>query len=171
MRDAFGGSFMLMIFLVFIMVYIFFTAVALSYAKAFKVKNAVISYLEESEIISLDNMTAAQKEDFGNFINEEIVGNKNYNMSRYNICAGYPKYNDAGTRVTAICEDAGIVISESKKDERTGAYYYTVSTYLGWDIGFFSKLAALNGDRKDPETGDVTGTWRISGQTRLIVNK
>ena len=47
MRDAFGGSFMIMIFLVFIMVYISFTAVALSYAKAFKVKNAVIDFTEK----------------------------------------------------------------------------------------------------------------------------
>lgn len=170
MRDAFGGSFMLMIFLVFIFIYISFTAVALSYAKAFKTKNAVISYLEESEITSLDGMTASQMNDFENFINQEIVGNKNYNMSDYNICRGYPETNDAG-RITAICADAGIVISESKKDDRTEGFYYTVSTYLGWDIGFISKLTALSGDRSEQEPGNVTGTWKISGQTRLMVNK
>lgn len=172
MRDAFGGSFMLMIFLVFIFVYISFTAVSLSYAKAFKVKNAVISYLEESEIESLDDMTATQLNDFENFINKEIVGNSNYDMSRYNICKNYPKTDPlGGDRVKGICANAGIQIDESEQDERTGGYYYTVTTFLGWDIGFLSKLASLNGNGNDPDGGRVAGTWKISGQTRLIVNK
>ena len=161
---------MIMIFLVFIMVYISFTAVALSYAKAFKVKNAVIDFIEEWEIAGLDNIPADKREEFESFIDSEIVGNKNYNMSGYNICKGYPKKDHAG-RITAICEDAGVIIEEASQDERTKGYYYTIYTYVGWDIGFFSKLAALNGDKKDPDIGDVTGTWQISGQTRLIVNK
>ena len=81
MRDAFGGSFMIMIFLVFIMVYISFTAVALSYAKAFKVKNAVIDFLEEWEVDGLKNIPADKMAEFESFIDSEIVGNKNYNMS------------------------------------------------------------------------------------------
>ena len=179
MRDAFGGSFMLMIFIVFIFIYICFTAVSLNYAKAFKVKNAIISYLEESEIEDLDGMTATELQAFENFIDKEIVGNKNYDMSRYNICQeDFPiedgssriKKDESGERIIGRCYYAGIQIRESEQDERTGGYYYTVSTYLGWDIGFLSKLASLNGNRSDPETGKVTGTWRISGQTRLIVN-
>ena len=50
MRDAFGGTFMIQVFLVFILIYISFTALALNYAKAFKVKNKVIDYLENTEI-------------------------------------------------------------------------------------------------------------------------
>ena len=38
MRDAFGGAFMIKIFIIFIFVYICLTAMALNYAKAFKVK-------------------------------------------------------------------------------------------------------------------------------------
>lgn len=170
MRDAFGGSFMIMIFLVFIMIYISFTAVALSYAKAFKVKNSVIDYLESSELSSLDKMKASDWNKFAAFIDEEIIGNKNYNMSGYNICQGYP-IQDQNGKTIAICHDAGIIISETEQAENTEGVYYTVSTYLGWDIGFFSKLAALNGDNADPVPGEVTGFWRISGQTRLIVNK
>ena len=68
MRDAFGGTFMIMVFLVFIMVYICFTAVALNYAKAFKVKNAVIDFLEEWEITDLNNIPAEKMEEFRNFI-------------------------------------------------------------------------------------------------------
>lgn len=170
MRDAFGGSFMIMIFLVFIMIYISFTAVALSYAKAFKVKNNIIDYLENSEISGLDEMTALEMDKFASYIDEEIIGRNNYNMSGYNMCHGYPKKDDNG-RTIAICHDAGIVISETEQAKNTEGTYYTVSTYLGWNIGFFDKLAALNGDREDPEPGVISGFWRISGQTRIIVNK
>ena len=178
MRDAFGGSFMLMIFLVFIFVYISFTAVSLSYARAFKVKNAVISYLEESEIKSLKDMSATQLQDFENFIDQEIIGNSNYDMSRYNICRDYPTEDgksrtktDDNNKIIGRCLKVGIQIDESEQDDRTGGYYYTVTTFLGWDIGFLSKLASLNGNGSDPDGGRVAGTWKISGQTRLIVNK
>ena len=169
MRDAFGGSFMIMIFLVFIMIYISFTAVALNYAKAFKVKNAVISYMENSEITSLDQMTVKMEDDFKKFLDEEIVGNYNYQMNRQNFCAGYPVKE--GDRTIAICNEVGIIIKESGKAENTEGHYYTVNTYLGWDIGFFRMLSSLNGDNEDPEIGEVRGYWNISGETRLIVNK
>ena len=49
MRDAFGGAFMIKLFLVFIIIYVSFTALALNYAKAFKVKNKIIEYIETNE--------------------------------------------------------------------------------------------------------------------------
>lgn len=168
MRDAFGGAFMIKLFLVFIFIYICFTAVALSYAKAFKVKNKVIDYLETSEITSLDNMTAKQMNEFGKYINEEIVGNMNYNMSGYNICKGYPRKNDAG-RIVGICDPAGVIIEETGTARNTEGVYYTVSTYLGWNLGFLNKLTELNGNNERP--GIVTGTWRISGETRVFIRK
>ena len=51
MRDAFGGEFMIRLFLVFIFIYIMFSAVSLNYAKAFRLKNSVIDYLEKNEIL------------------------------------------------------------------------------------------------------------------------
>lgn len=168
MRDAFGGAFMIKLFLVFIFIYICFTAVALSYAKAFKVKNSVIDYMENWEITSLDSITAKQMEDFGKFINEEIVGNMNYNMSSYNICKGYPRTNDAG-RIIGICDPAGVIIDEKGHANNTEGVYYTVSTYLGYNIGFLNKLTELNSDNETP--GIVTGTWRISGETRVFIRK
>ena len=58
MNDAFGGAFMIKLFLVFIFVYICFTALALNYAKAFKVKNMIIDYIENNEITDLCEMNA-----------------------------------------------------------------------------------------------------------------
>lgn len=168
MRDAFGGAFMIKLFLVFIFIYICFTALALNYAKAFKVKNKVIDYLETNEIKNLDSLTANELNQMNLYFEEEVLGNMNYNMGEYNICQGYPKKDDAG-RTIAICHDAGIIIRESGKASNTEGIYYTVSTYLGWSIGFLNKLTALNGNNKKPD--EVTGTWKISGQTRLIVQE
>ena len=43
------------------MVYICFIAIAVNYAKAFKVKNKVIDYLESNEIVDLDKMNGVQE--------------------------------------------------------------------------------------------------------------
>ena len=49
MRDSFGGTFMIQLLLIFIVIYVSFMAVALNYAKAFRVKNGVINILEQQQ--------------------------------------------------------------------------------------------------------------------------
>lgn len=168
MRDAFGGAFMIKLFLVFIFIYICFTAVALNYAKAFKVKNKIIDYLEENEIVDLANMPVDQLEAMNLFFEEEVLGNMNYNVSDHNICTGINTTDDSGKRV-AICHDSGIVIRQKAAASNTKGVYYTVSTYVGWSIPFLNKLLELNGNNKEEDV--VSGLWRISGETRIIVNE
>ena len=42
MREAFGGAFTIKLMLIFLAIYIAFIAVALNYAKAFRVKNKIL---------------------------------------------------------------------------------------------------------------------------------
>ena len=168
MRDAFGGAFMIKIFLVFILVYICFTAVALNYAKAFKVKNKIIEYLEASQIADLNNINANEMEVMNNFIDKEILGNMNYNVSEHNVCSGVRTTDYTGKRV-AYCHDSGIVIEQSGAAENTKGVYYTVTTYVGWSLPFLNRLLELNGNNEQQEV--PLGVWSISGQTRLIVNE
>ena len=49
MKEGFGGTFMIYVLLVFLAVYIVFVAVAFNYARAFKVKNKIIDYIEQNE--------------------------------------------------------------------------------------------------------------------------
>lgn len=167
MRDAFGGAFMIQIFLVFILIYISFTAMALNYAKAFKVKNAVIDYLESNEITNLDN--AANLKYMESFFIEEVLGNLNYNRSGEDICTalGIQEYVN-GERV-AVCDNLGIIIRKNGNAENTEGVYYTVSTYIGWSIPFLNNLLNLNGNNQQQAV--PIGLWEISGQTRLIVNE
>ena len=167
MRDAFGGAFMIKIFLVFIAIYIGFTAVALNYAKAFKVKNRIIEYLESSEISNL-NMYVSQRLEIENFINNEILGDMNYNVNDLDICSSVKEEDDAGN-IIAVCHEAGIVIEQIAKATNTEGVYYRVSTYVGWSIPFLNKLLSLNGNNASRPV--PAGVWQISGETRLIVNE
>lgn len=159
MRDAFGGTFMIQIFIVFILIYISFTALALNYAKAFKAKNFIVDYLEENEIMNL-NETAELYDEMVRTFEKEIFVGLNYKTNK-SIC-------DKPNSETYYCDQIGFKIERVNKptDSNTGGIYYTVSTYVGWDMGFLSPLLSLNGNNKDPD--HVPGYWKISGQTRLI---
>ena len=171
MRDAFGGAFLIKVFLVFILIYIGFTAMALNYAKAFKVKDKIIEYLESSEIVDLENLDANQMQVMQDFIEYEILGNMNYNQSGVDIChqKGIDEWNHDTNKRIAYCHDSGIVIEQVGKAENTEGVYYTVSTYIGWSIPFLNNILALNGNNQEREV--PIGVWKISGQTRLIVNE
>ena len=154
MRDAFGGSFMIKLLIVFIIVYVGFIAIALNYAKAFKVKNKVIEYIEENEITDISNMTAKAHTEMQQYFQTNIVENMDYKVS-----IKCPKKS-------VYCQD-GIVIEESSKyGSNKEGKYYTVTTYFGWEIPFLNILLRQNG--QDGET--VSGLWKISGETRTIVN-
>lgn len=168
MRDAFGGAFMIRLFLVFIIIYIGFTALALNYAKAFKVKNKVIDYLESSEITDLNSMNAVTENTINQYFDEEILGNMNYNLSGMNLCQGVKTKDDAGRRI-AYCHESGIIIRQAGTAENTEGVYYTVTTYVGWSIPFLNALLSFGGN--DGSQGIATGLWAISGETRLIVNQ
>ena len=168
MRDAFGGAFMIQIFLIFILVYIAFTAMALNYAKAFKVKNTVIDYLENNEIVDLNSLTASELTAMDEYFQEEVLGNMNYNLSGQDLCVALEIEEYSEGKRTAYCHDLGIIIKQSGKAEITEGVYYTVSTYVGWSIPFVNKLLGLNGNNQQQKV--PTGLWEISGQTRLIVN-
>ena len=161
MRDAFGGAFMIKIFIVFIFIYICLTAMALNYAKAFKVKNAVIEYLETNEITDLSSMNANDLMIMEDYFEQEFVGKKGYNISEYKICENVIKNTDT------YCHPSGIVIEKTDEAQNTEGVYYTVSTYMSWGIPFLNNLLRLNGNNQNEEV--ITGLWTISGETRLIV--
>lgn len=173
MRDAFGGTFMVQIFLVFILIYICFTALSLNYAKAFKVKNAIINYLESNEITDLNNLNSSEMDKINDFLQTEILEKMDYNFSANNICntsgANYILTKDAKGNVNGYCNNLGIKISIAGRGKNTEGVYYTVSTYIGWTMPFLNNLLKLNGNNEQQDS--PIGIWEISGQTRLIVNE
>ena len=49
MRDAFGGTFMIELFMVFFIIYVSIIGVALNFAKIYRIKNNVINILEQNQ--------------------------------------------------------------------------------------------------------------------------
>ncbi len=156
MRDAFGGAFMIKLLIVFIIIYIGFIAIAVNYAKAFKVKNKVIEYIEENEITNITTMTAQAYEEMNRYFQEELVEGMNY---KYGIkCPNKETYD--------YCDNGILIQEHSTTGTNKKGKYYTVTTTFGWEIPFLNVLLRFNG--QNGET--VSGVWKISGETRTIVN-
>jgi len=140
MKEAVGGTFMIYVLLIFLAVYITFIAVALNYAKAFRVKNSVIDIIEQNEGIDEFN-DANVKGDVINLI-ESRLKDYNYNVK---LPAGtlnsYSEY---------ICYDMGYCIS--KKENTLGREYYGVVTFVELNIPFI----------------EFNITIPIKGETRVI---
>lgn len=118
MRDAFGGAFFIKLMLIFFAIYISFIAIALSYAKAFRVKNTIINYIEENEGYNNNVMTLI----------DDYVAGMNYYVSNVGPNGSNVKY--------AACNSRGYCIDEVYSDELRGTYY-KVSTFIEVNFPFF----------------------------------
>ena len=68
MKDSFGGTMMLYIFIFFLAIYIVFISLTLRYAQAFKVKNAVIDIIERHEGVTRVGSTSTVEKDIQEYI-------------------------------------------------------------------------------------------------------
>ena len=163
MRDAFGGIFMFNLFIVFIFIFIAFSAVSLTYAKAFRLKNSLISYVEEQEIISL-NLDSDKLEEI-----DKILKGAGYYKTCDSIGTIEGKSESAEGNITEYCHN-GIVIrikgGEPQKIEGTTSklIVYEIITFADWNLGVLNKLLALSG-----RTGKgVNGFWTIKGEAQVV---
>ena len=169
MRDAFGGIFMIRLMLVFIVIYVAFAALSLNYAKAFKIKNSVISYIEENDI-----------QDFGALFNSgesnklnglaEILDSYHYGVSCPDGKEGLINGNDhlAPKRYcyhgVIIEEKTNTVIDGNKSNE---IIKYDVSTFASWNLNFMNRILMLSG--QNPNAKDViNGSWEINGEATVV---
>ena len=166
MRDAFGGVFMIRLMLVFIVIYVAFGALSLNYAKAFKIKNKVISYIEENNI--------------QNFCNEEELSNLGRMLDQYHsiVECDSSKYNtstpcayDIKSDITTTYCYHGVRIEElenlNNETKNISITNYKVSTFASWNLNFMNKILMLSG--RSPHAGDViNGSWEITGKAKVI---
>lgn len=157
MREAFGGEFMIRLFLVFIVIYVGFTAVSFNYAKAFRIKNKVISYLEENDVISLGDLDCEK-----NLV--PLIAKNQYNKTCNN--GNGPVYNDQNKLSGYCCQ--GVVIIPKETDENK--YIYSVNTYADWSVGTLNMILTFGGKNKNSQKF-VNGTWEISGEATVKARK
>ena len=152
MRDAFGGEFMIRLFLVFIVVYVAFTAVSLNYAKAFRIKNKVISFIEENEINNLADLNC---DELG-----QMVTNSQYTNTCKN---GNGIITNNENKTSGYCCN-GVVINTK---EITDKYYiYTINTYADWNVGALNMILTFGGEKQNSRNF-VDGSWEISGEAKV----
>lgn len=170
MRDAFGGIFTLNLVLVFIFIYVSFTAVSLNYAKAFRLKNAVIDFVEQNEIVSLndiDKRTGLK----GKL--DDILEKHSYNKTCESVGMEQGTKKNVLGITTAYCYN-GIVITQKEEKKVPGTsnkvsnIYYEVKTYATWELGALNKLLTLAGAGEDDV---LAGTWAVRGEAKVVYKK
>lgn len=160
MRDAFGGIFMIRLLLVFVFIYVAFAAVSLNYAKAFRIKNSIISLIEENEIIDLKKLNSNEK------LNS-ILEDANYSKTCNH---GNGVIKSVEEKEIGYCYNGIVVLVDSIENvEGTAskAINYQVITYADWNLGALNKILALAG-KKENSDEYVTGTWTIKGSAKVI---
>lgn len=101
MKDAFGAAYYIKFAIVFIAIFASMLSVALNYAKAFRIKNTIVSYIETND--GLDNEL---REKIDNY-----VANMKYYVTNVN------SNSHLGSQITATYEE-GYVFNEGRCEDR-----------------------------------------------------
>lgn len=160
MRDAFGGVFMIRLMLVFVFIFVAFTAISLNYAKAFRIKNSIIDVIEQQEVMDLDKFfgsgTKTAKLD-------KILDEAKYNKECRNV-GGNGKIKTEPGMGKAYCY-RGIIIEQADIIDKT--IVYNVYTYADWNLGTLNMILALGGQSQNSQYV-INGSWEISGEARVV---
>ena len=138
MRDAFGGTFMIKVMLIFFVIFICFMTVAINFAKTFRIKNNVITILEKTNTMDI---TKDENKD----INQKI---ESY-LQKIAYSYGNNKYikddcsKRKGINVNGVC-----IVKKGTETER----YYQVISYVVIESPLF----------------DVSTALPVSGETKTI---
>lgn len=117
MRESFGGAFIINLLLVFIVIFISFMAVTISYAKAFRVKNQIINIVEQNQYSGTGDVLVIPKID-------EYLKSVAYIVD--GVDCGENSQNVRGACITPMMENSGDV------------QYYKITTYIKIDFPFFN---------------------------------
>ena len=168
MRDSFGGVFTINLLLVFIFIYVAFTAISLTYAKAFKIKNKVIDFVEQNEIITLEDSYLSSK--LSQL--DDIIASANYNVSCEDLTTTNGEVKDSMGNVIGYCyRGIKITILEDNqiKGTTTSKIKYQITTGATWNLGALNKILVLGGEQENSR-GTVLGTWKITGEAVVVNN-
>ncbi len=169
MRDAFGGVFMTRLMLVFIVLYVAFTAVSFKYAKSFRIKNKVIDFVEQNQIVDISNFFARGSGDTIAKL-DAVLKTADYNISCSDL--GYTGNGDIREKGTnnkiGYCYN-GVIIVKNTKKSTNDTIHYNVYTYVNWNLGALNTLLVLSGKDRNSEN-PIHGWWQISGEA-IVINK
>ena len=120
MRDAFGGTFMLEILMVFIVLFVAFTAVIVNIASKFRIKNEIINIMEQYDYKNNAGGTVDKLKDY-------------ITKSGYNFADPTNKYSSSCSSSGGEWMEGGYCIVPYD-----GGSYYTVTVYVNASLPFFN---------------------------------
>jgi len=165
MRDAFGGVFMIRFLLVFLFIFVAFSAIQLNYAKAFKLKNKVIDFVETNEVIDLNSTYFKQKLDTEL---KQILEEANYNKKCNN---GNGQIISEEGFTSGYCYNGIVIIQKEIPQPHPGTtskiINYQIETYVDWNLGILNRVLALGGQKENSQSY-VTGGWKIVGEAKVV---
>lgn len=147
MREAFGGTFTIQLILVFLAIYIAFIAVALNYAKAFRVKNQIINLIEQNE--GIDNTEWTDQ--------SGVIGKINTYLGQMSYYVDLNKISN-NNNDNLHCYEKGYCIEEYSLNstDEINSVYYKVTTYVKIDLQVFRLNFTI------PITGETRKIERIA---------
>lgn len=139
-KESFGGAFMIKLLLVFIVIYISFMAIAVNYAKTFRVKNNIINILEQNQYNSNNSASIST---IRSKI-EEYVQRVPYTIDINGQERTDLKQKCDGEYMNGVC-----ISPQSNTGQKA---YYKVTVYISLDLPFF----------------EIHMTVPVSGETKTI---
>lgn len=137
MRESFGGAFIIKLLLIFIVIYISFMAVAINYAKAFRVKNQVINMIEQWQYNG-ESSVRDQIDAYLAGVPHILNGNNGVKSSCNGVSFGTVRGDYALTMNGACIKTLG----------EAGKRYYRVTTFISIDFPFFDMTLPISGETK-----------------------
>ncbi len=154
MRDAYGGVVSISIVVVFLVLVSGYLAFNVNYTKAFRLKNKVISVLEEYEGAGYDNIVDGCSEGICKEINS-YASQIGYNVSSINTP------NDGRTwhcnKAVGYCVAKADANSSGSTITEKNAYYFDVITQININIPIINKIMGLR-------------IFQIRGSTKTMEN-
>ncbi len=151
MREAIGGTWIMQLVIVFMLLFVAFLALALNYSKAFQVKNDILSMIEKKEGVTKGNNGSL------NLINKYLK-NSGYNVT--NTCPenSYGVYNLNNNNAIEKASSSKkyyycVQKVKSPSNNNKEKVYYKVETFFYFNL---------------PVIGDLF-KFRISGTTNDII--
>ena len=152
MRDAFGGTFMFKLIIIFIVMYVTFATIAVSYAKTFRLKNKVIDIIEQSQYDYKGSSTVDVAFSANSVINEvdKFLARNNYNH-REKVEEYCNNTVENGLRSQVTFQGACILPIKYKVGKSQERYYYRVTLYMVVSIPLinYDAVIPISGETED----------------------
>lgn len=135
MRDALGGLVNIAIIVVFLVIVSGYLAFNVNYTKAFRVKNKIISTIENMEgLQDFNDPTKSQVKAFENSIGYDVSIPKSASLPTVPIGESkWQKHKEYGCYIREVTDETGASDATQKK-------YYEVITFVTVDIPIIKKI-------------------------------